>query len=441
MEVYFLLIIVAFVSGLFVGWLFLRPKVSSYIALADERLRLLQLKDEEISRLKDGLVVEKQARAEATARLEVSQKNLEEQKQLIENMKKEMTDTFNALSSAALKSSSEDFLRLASQNLEKILEATKGKLGEHQAAMDSMIKPLQETLKRYEEQIIILEGERKKMHGSLEEQLRAITISHENLQRETVNLVTALRRPQVRGRWGEMQLLRVAELSGMSRYCDFSLQASIDSEKGKLRPDMVVHLPSKREIIVDSKVPLDAYLDAISAGTEEQRKLNLTRHAQQIKNHIKNLSSKEYWSQFEKSPEFVVLFIPGESFLSTALEVDPALLEFAMEKKIIIATPTTFVALLRAIAFGWQQENLAENAQRINELAKDIYERFAVTLKHLFELGTSLKRATENYNRTIGSLESRILPSLRRFKELGVSASGELPVAEEIAVSPRIKEE
>ncbi|MCX7966068.1 MAG: DNA recombination protein RmuC [Syntrophorhabdaceae bacterium] len=437
----YLYVIIAFISGLIAGWLLLRPKVSSQQALAEERLRLLNEKDDEINRLKNELIQEKQTCSDALARLEAAQKNLDDQKQLIESMKKELTDTFNALSSAALKSSSEDFLRLASQNLEKILEVTKGKLGEHQAAMDSMIKPLQDALKRYEEQIILIEGERKRMYGSLEEQLRAITLSHENLQRETINLTIALRKPQVRGRWGEMQLLRVVELSGMSQYCDVSIQTTVDSEKGRLRPDMVVHLPSNREIIVDSKAPLDAYLDAVSATTEEERKSHLARHAQQIRNHIKNLSSKEYWSQFEKSPEFVVLFIPGESFLSTALEADPLLLESAMEKKIIIATPTTFVALLRAIAYGWQQKNMEVHAYKINELAKELYERFSTTLKYFDELGTSLKKATDNYNKTVGSLESRVLPSLRRFKELGVSVSGDLPDTDKITIYPRIKEE
>jgi len=441
LDYYFIFLAVAFILGFFAGWLFLRSKVTSYDILAQERLRILQQKDEEINRLKDELIKEKQVSSEALTRLETSQKNLEDQKQIIESMKKEMTDTFNALSSAALKSSSEDFLRLASQNLEKILEATKGKLGEHQAAMDGIIKPLQDALKRYEEQIMLLEGERKKMYGSLEEQLRTLALTSENLKQETLNLVTALRKPQVRGRWGEMQLLRVAELSGMSHYCDFSLQTTIDSEKGKFRPDMVVHLPSERDIIVDSKVPLDAYLDAISAKTEEEKRVNLTRHAQQIKNHIKNLSSKEYWSQFERSPEFVVLFIPAESFLSSALEVDPSILEFALEKKIIIATPMTFVALLRAVSFGWQQKTLAEHAYRINELAKELYDRFGTTLKHLDGLGIALKKATEQYNNTIGSIESRILPSLRRFKELGVSVAGELPSSEEITVFPRTKEE
>lgn len=436
-----LISVLAFFGGMLAGWLIARTKASSLDALSQERLRIIQKQDDEINELTNTLAKERQEKIEVITRLEASQKSIEDQLKLIETMKQEMKNTFNALSLEALKSSSEDFLRLASENLGKIVETTKGRLGEHQAAMEGIIKPLQDALKRYEEHINIIEGERKKMYGSLEEQLRAVALSNEIIQKETFNLVSALRKPQVRGRWGEMQLFRVAELSGMSQYCDFSLQTTIDSEKGKLRPDMVVHLPSQREIIVDSKVPLDAYLDAISAKTEEERRLSLSRHAQQIKSHIKNLSSKEYWNQFEKSPEFVVLFIPGESFLSAALEVDPSILEFALEKKIIIATPTTFVALLRAISFGWHQETLAEHAQKINELAKELYERFGITLKHFDELGTALKKATENYNKTVVSLESRILPSLRRFKELGVSVTGELPVAEEITVFPRTKTE
>jgi len=436
-----LIFVLAFTGGMLAGWLIARARASSLGALSQERLTIIQKQDEKINELTNTLNQERQEKIEVMTRLEASQKSIEDQLKLIETMKQEMKDTFNALSLEALKSSSEEFLRLASENLGKIVEATKGRLGEHQAVMEGIIKPLQDTLKRYEEQINLMEGERKKMYGGLEEQLRAVALSNEILQKETFNLVTALRKPQVRGRWGEMQLLRVAELSGMSQYCDFSLQTTIDSEKGKLRPDMVVHLPSQREIIVDSKVPLDAYLDAISAKTEEERRLNLSRHAQQIRGHIKNLSSKEYWGQFEKSPEFVVLFIPGESFLSAALEADPSILEFALEKKIIIATPTTFIALLRAVSFGWHKEMLAEHAQKINDLAKELYERFSITLKHFDELGTALKKATENYNKTVGSLESRILPSLRRFKELGVSVTSELPVAEEITVFPRTKTE
>ncbi len=394
-------------------------------------------KDSALNQMQSELDTERQLKVEALTRLEASRKNFEEQKALIEAMKKEMTDTFNALSSAALKSSGEDFLRLASEHLGKVVADTKGKLGEHQAAMDGMIKPLYETLKRYEEQIRAIEESRHKAYGSLEEQLRALASTHENLQRETGNLVSALRKPQVRGRWGEMQLRRVAELSGMSMHCDFTEQQSVDTEKGRIRPDMVVHLPMEREIVVDSKVSLEAYLDAAAASTEDERKVKLEKHAQQVRTHMVKLASKEYWSQFRQSPEFVVLFIPGEAFLSSALETDTTLIEDGIQKRVIIATPTTFIALLRAIAYGWRQEQLTKNAQEISELGRQLYERMSTLVQHFENVGSNLEKAIGSYNKAVGSIEARVLPSVRKFKELGVTGSEEIPVLEQIDQTPR----
>ena len=415
----------------------LESRASSVGAIAEERGKQVQQKDDDIGRLRDELNLEKQYKVEAFTRLEVSQKNLEEQRLLLESMKKEMTDTFNALSAAALKSSSEDFLRLASTHLGTIIETTKGKLGEHQVAMDGMIKPLQDTLKRYEEQIKKMEEDRLKTFGSLEEQLRTLTSTHENLQKETSNLVTALRKPQVRGRWGEMQLKRVAELSGMSMHCDFTEQQSVDTEKGRIRPDMIVHLPMGREIVVDSKVSLEAYLDAIAASTDEERKTKMEKHAQQVRAHMRGLSSKEYWNQLDKSPEFVVLFIPGESFLSAALDIDTTLIEDGIQKRVIVATPTTFIALLRAIAYGWQQEHITKNAQEISMLGKELFERTSTMIKHFDDLGSAIRKATDAYNKTAGSMESRVLPSVRKFRELGVTGTGEIPALEQIDYTPR----
>ncbi len=415
----------------------LEKRASGAEARIEELRQQIQQRDSEINQTRAELDVERQSKVEALTKLDASQKSFEEQKALIEAMKTEMTDTFNALSSAALKSSSEDFLRLASEHLGKVVTDTKGKLGEHKAAMEGMIKPLSETLKRYEEQIRIIEESRHKAYGSLEEQLRALALTHENLQRETSNLVTALRKPQVRGRWGEMQLRRVAELSGMSIHCDFTEQQSIDTEKGRIRPDMIVRLPMERELVVDSKVSLEAYLDAISASSEDEKKAKMEKHAQQVRTHMNKLASKEYWSQFKQSPEFVVLFIPGESFLSSALEMDNALIEDGMEKKVIIATPTTFIALLRAIAYGWRQEQLTKNAQEISELGRQLYERMNTLVQHFDSIGSNLEKAIGAYNKVVGSMESRILPSVRRFKELGVTGADEIPIIEQIDQKPR----
>jgi DNA recombination protein RmuC len=415
----------------------LEKQLSSAEAIVEDRGRQIQQKESEINQLQSKLEAERDTKVEAITRLEAAQKSFEEQKSLIDTMKAEMTDTFNALSSAALKSSSEDFLRLASEHLGKVVADTKGKLGEHQAAMDGMIKPLYETLKRYEEQIRSIEESRHKAYGSLEEQLRALATTHEHLQKETSNLVSALRKPQVRGRWGEMQLRRVAELSGMSIHCDFTEQQSVDTEKGRIRPDMIVHLPMERQIVVDSKVSLEAYLDAISAATEDERKAKMAKHAQQVRAHMNKLASKEYWSQFRQSPEFVVLFIPGESFLSSALDTDSTIIEDGMQKRVIIATPTTFIALLRAIAYGWRQEQLTKNAQEISELGLQLYERINTLVQHLENIGSNLEKAIGAYNKAVGSMESRVLPSVRRFRELGVTGSAEIPIIEQIDQTPR----
>jgi DNA recombination protein RmuC len=415
----------------------LEKRLSSAEAIVEDRGRQIQQKGTEINQLQIKLEAERDTKVEALTRLESAQKSFEEQKALIEAMKTEMTDTFNALSSAALKSSSEDFLRLASEHLGKVVTDTKGKLGEHKVAMEGMIKPLYETLKRYEEQIRTIEESRHKAYGSLEEQLRALASTHEHLQRETSNLVSALRKPQVRGRWGEMQLRRVAELSGMSMHCDFTEQQSMDTEKGRIRPDMIVHLPMEREIVVDSKVSLEAYLDALSASTEDERKAKMDKHAQQVRTHMNKLASKEYWSQFKQSPEFVVLFIAGESFLSSALEIDNTLIEDGIQRRVIIATPTTFIALLRAIAYGWRQEQITKNAQEISELGRQLYERMNTLVQHLDSIGSNLEKAIGAYNKAVGSMESRILPSVRRFKELGVTGADEIPIIEQIDQIPR----
>lgn len=406
-------------------------------AQVSELRQQIQQRDSGINQLRSELDAEKKTSVEALTRLETAKKSFEEQKALIELMKTEMTDTFNALSSAALKSSSEDFLRLASEHLGKVVIDTKGKLGEHKEALDGMIKPLHETLKRYDEQIKAIEKSRNEAYGGLKEQLRTLVSTHENLAKETGNLVSALRKPQVRGRWGEMQLRRVAELSGMSQHCDFSEQQSVDTEKGRIRPDMIVHLPMERDIVVDSKVSLEAYLDAVSVQTEEEKKVKLEKHAQQVRTHMNKLASKEYWGQFRQSPEFVVLFLPGEAFLGAALDSDSTLIEDGIQKGVIIATPTTFIALLRAIAYGWRQEQITKSAQQISLLGKELYERMNTMAKYFDELGAALEKSVAAYNRTIGSMESRILPSVRKFRELGVTGADEIPALEQIDQKPR----
>lgn len=415
----------------------LEGKAGSAEAVVAELRQQNQQKESELGKIRNELESERRTKVEALTRLEASHENLDAQLKLIETMKGEMTNTFNALSSAALRSSSEEFLKLASENLSRIVSDTKGRLGEHQVAMDGMIKPLSDALKRFDEQIRSIEEGRHKAYGSLESQLKSLALTQEQLQRETGNLVSALRKPHVRGRWGEVTLRRVAELSGMSGHCDFTEQLSVDTEKGRIRPDMIVHLPMNREIVVDSKVPLEAYLDAITVNNEDEKRERMTRHSQHVRAHMNRLSSKEYWNQFDKSPEFVVLFIPGETFLSSALEMDDTLIEDGIQKGVIIATPATFIALLRAIAYGWRQEQITDNAKQVSMLGKELYERISTITGHFDDLGTAIGRGVDAYNKVIGSLELRVLPTVRKFKDLGVTGADDIPALEQIDVKPR----
>ena len=422
-------------------------RASGAEALVAELRRHVRDAENEEGRLRTELDAERLQRIETSTRLEESHKrledsyrNLEEQKAVFELMKKEMSDTFNALSSAALKSSSEDFLRLASEHLGKVVTDTKGKLGEHHAAIDATVKPLQELLQRYEQQIREIEESRHKSFGSLTEQIRSLSSMQERLQQETKNLVTVLRRPKVSGSWGEIGLRRVAELAGMTAYCDFYEQESVSAEAGRLRPDMIVRLPNGREIVVDAKAPVDAYLNALSAQSEEDRKKGIANYISQIRNHMNSLSSKSYWDQFPQSPELVVMYLPGESFFSAALEHDPKLIEDGSLKKVVLATPTTFIALLKAVAYGWQQEQVTKSAQEINKLGKELYERFAVVLEHLARTGVAMRKAVESYNEGVRSMETRLIPSIRKFRELGVSSAKEVVAPEEIGQTTKSAE-
>jgi DNA recombination protein RmuC len=400
-------------------------------AILAELRQQINRKEQEVGQLRAGLEAEQHQRIETATRLEESHRNLDMQKELVEVMKKEISDTFTVLSSAALKSSSEDFLRLASENLGKIVADTKGKLGEHQAAMDGTVKPLQEMLKRYEQQLKDIEENRHKSFGSLTEQIRSLSTMHEQLQRETNSLVSALSRPKVSGSWGELGLRRVVELAGMTAHCDFYEQESVSTDSGRLRPDMVVRLPNGRDIVIDAKAPVDAFMSVASAASEDERKKAIANYKNSVRNHMNVLSSKAYWDQFERSPEIVVMYLPGESFFSSAIEYDHKLIEDGSSKKVILATPTTCIALLKAIAYGWQQEQVTRSAQEISKLGKELYERFSVMLEHYAKTGLAIRKAVESYNEGVRSVESRLLPSIRKFKEMGVSSPREIvPPAE-----------
>ena len=324
------------------------------------------------------------------------------------------------------------------QNLGRILEQTKGKLGEHQAGLEGTIRPLQETLKRCEEQLREMERVRAEQAGDLSRQIQALGAMNEALQRETAGLSTALRKPQVSGSWGQMSLRRAAELAGMAPWCDFDEQVTVDTEAGKLRPDMIVRLPNGRVIVVDAKAPVDAFLNALQASGEEDRKKAFAGYVAAVRAHMNGLGSKAYWDQFEESPELVVMYLPGETFFSAAIENDPGLIEDGSLRKVILATPTTLIALLKAVAYGWQQEQVATGAREINRLGREIYERFSVVADHIGRAGTNLSKAVEAHNDAVRSIETRLMPSFRRFRDLGVSTSRELPEAmDEVRVTAR----
>jgi len=415
----------------------LEARLRSTEAIDNELRKQLDQKDSEIAELRDKLSVETQEKTKTLTELEASLKNLEEQKAMIETMKKEMADTFKALSSAALKSSSEDFLKLASEHLGRIVAETKGKLGEHKEAMDGLLKPLQEALKRYEEEIKEMEMKRRQDYGSLQEHLKNLSQVSQQLQQETNSLVTALRKPQVSGSWGQLSLRRAAELAGMTAYCDFYEEVSVTTESGRLRPDMIIRLPNGREIVVDAKAPVDAYLKAISETSEEERQKSLSHYVSQVRSHMNTLGSKSYWDQFPKSPEMVIMYLPGESFFSAAIEYDHKLIEDSSLRKVILATPTTFIALLKAIAYGWQQVQLTENAVKISNLGREVYERFGSLARHFSELGSALGKAINTYNRAVGSMEARLLPSIRRLREMGIKGAAEISELQQIDRSPR----
>ena len=404
----------------------------------DQLRRQLDLSEGEIAGLRKALDDERVQAVEAQARLDESARSIERQRGVIETMRTEMADTFRAQASAALESSNRSFLELATENLGRILEQTKGKLGEHQAGLEGTIRPLQETLKRYEEQLREMERVRAEQAGDLSRQIQALGAMNEALQRETAGLSTALRKPQVSGSWGQMSLRRAAELAGMAPWCDFDEQVTVDTEAGKLRPDMIVRLPNGRVIVVDAKAPVDAFLNALQASGEEDRKKAFAGYVAAVRAHMNGLGSKAYWDQFEESPELVVMYLPGETFFSAAIENDPGLIEDGSLRKVILATPTTLIALLKAVAYGWQQEQVATGAREINRLGREIYERFSVVADHIGRAGTNLSKAVEAHNDAVRSIETRLMPSFRRFRDLGVSTSRELPEAmDEVRVTAR----
>lgn len=370
--------------------------------------------------------------------LEIELATLKTKAEAISTARAELEKTFKVVASDALRNNNQSFLELATQNLGKFQSEARGELDKRQQAFSELIKPIGETLKKTEAQIQEIEKERKQSFGSITSHLQLMAESQQQLQAETRNLVSALRRPEVRGRWGEMMLKRVVELAGMTERCDFIMQAQTDDEESRMRPDMVVHLAENRTLIVDAKTPLDSYLSAIEASDPSVRDNHLQQHSRKVRNRIKELAAKHYWDQFKASPDFVIMFIPGDQYLIAALEKDPELQEQAMRQKILITTPTSLMGLLKIVAYGWRQVALAENAELIRKLATDLHGRLATFTTHLANIGSSLDKAIGNYNNAIGSFERNVLPGARKFNELGVQSGKDIPVLDTIEITPRL---
>jgi DNA recombination protein RmuC len=435
------LLLVGLLLGGALGWSFARVRAETAVrggrellqgrlaaaeTRVDELAKQITQRDLEVGDLRGALATEHAARVQADTRLEGEQRAVAEQRALLEEARDQLTETFKALSSEALRDTQSSFLTLADERL-------KGR----EQAIDALVSPLKDALKRVERQTQQLETKREGAYATLEQQVTTLRGTSEELRRETLNLVSALRGSQARGRWGELTLKRVVELAGLSEHCDFDEQVHLKGEGGPLRPDMVVHLPGNRDIVVDAKVPLAAYLDALEAPRPEERNASLLRHAAQMRQHMNTLSGKAYWSQFSTSLDLVVMFVPGEAFMAAAAEQDRGLLEDGIGQRVVIATPTTLVVLLRAIAYGWKQERLASSAMEIRDLGRELYERLRTLAGHLDKIGVTLGQSVRAYNDAVGSLELRVLPKAREFRELGAGEGDEIRRLKGVEQVPR----
>lgn len=378
------------------------------------------------------------AKASADATLESERRSADEKLLMLTEARDQMRAQFEALAAQALKTNNESFLQLAKGELERQQLDAKGELEKRERAVETLVKPISDSLKQVDEHVRELEKSRAEAYGGLSSQVASLLETQRALQAETGNLVKALREPQARGRWGELQLRRCLELAGMLGYCDFVEQVTVTGEEGRRRPDVVIKLPGEKNIVVDAKVPLVAYLAAIDATDDVTRNAKLLDHARQVRQHVESLSAKSYWSQFQPTPDFVVLFLPGEVFFRAAMDVDAELIEYAVSRRVMVTSPITLISLLRAVAYGWNQQNLAEGARKISEAGKQLYDRLCVMTAHVDSLGKKLDGTVKSYNEMLSSLETRVFPAGRRIAELDQSlAAASLPDPKQVERIPK----
>jgi DNA recombination protein RmuC len=433
--------VIGLLFGGMIAWLVLRTRTATLTAR-------LPLMEKELAAGKADLVRLQQAYTELVAgkarlesALEAERKTNDEKIAFLtkagERAAADLQNTFKALAADALKSNNSSFLQIAQETLKRFQTEARNDLENRQKAVADLVAPVRDSLNKVDAQIQQMEVARGDAYGELRAQVQSLITTQRELQSETGNLVRALRTPNVRGRWGEIQLRRVVEIAGMLNYCDFTEQETVTTETGRLRPDLVVKLPGGKNVVVDAKTPLQAFLEAFETTDEETRRACLANHARQVRDHMKTLAGKNYWEQFESTPEFVVMFLPGETFFSAALEQDPGLIEQGVLSRVIPASPTTLIALLKAVNYGWNQEKLARNAKHISELGKELHDRLRLLAGHITQVGTGLDRAVESYNKAVGSLESRVLVSARKFAELGASVADDIPELEPIETTAR----